>query len=410
MISRLDFIPPAGSRHRVILSACFVVTTALLVFPCFGAEPLTNSKLTLPTAAPFGKLQDGQEAMLYTLTVPGGWQATITNYGGIVTSLLVPQRNGEPVDVVLGFDSLDGYLAGHPYFGAICGRVGNRIAGGRFSLDGRTATLATNNGDNHLHGGLVGFDKKLWKATPQLTDKGPALLLELTSPDGEEGYPGNLTAKVTYTLSPDGELWVEMETTTDAPTLVNLVHHSYWNLAGQAAGSIAGHTLTAQASRYLPVDGGGIPTGLLAKVSGTPFDFQSHPVRLGEAIKALTPTAEAAAAGAVGGVDHCLVLDDWQPDGALRPAVTLTDPASGRSLEILTDQPGIQVYTGNYLDGSLTGKDGAVYQQHAAVCLETECFPDAFNQKAWHTDWPSSRLDPGQTYRHVMVHRFNTGR
>ncbi len=392
-----------GRRFRGIY---LLLVMALPSLPCFGAEPVTDNQSSLPVATPFGRLADGREATLYTLSVPGGWQATITDYGGIVTSLLVPQANGEPVDVVLGFDSLDDYLAGHPYFGAICGRVGNRIAGGRFSLEGRTATLATNNGDNHLHGGLVGFDKKLWQATPKLSDKGPALLLELTSPDGEEGYPGELTARVTYTLSPDGELWVEMEATTDAPTLVNLVHHSYWNLAGQAAGSIAGHTLTAQASRYLPLDGGGIPTGRLVDVKDTPFDFTNRATRLGDAIAALTPSPEGATQG---GVDHCLVLDDWQPDGALRPAVTLTDPASGRSLEILTDQPGIQVYTGNYLDGSLTGKAGAVYQQHAAVCLETECFPDAFNQKAWHADWPSSRLDPGQTYRHVMVHRFNTG-
>ena len=392
-----------GRRFRGIY---LLLVMALPSLPCFGAESVTDNQSSLPVATPFGRLPDGREATLYTLTVPGGWQATITDYGGIVTSLLVPQAKGEPVDVVLGFDSLEGYLAGHPYFGAICGRVGNRIAGGRFSLEGRTATLATNNGDNHLHGGLVGFDKKLWQATPKLSDKGPALLLELRSPDGEEGYPGELTARVTYTLSPDGELWVEMEATTDAPTLVNLVHHSYWNLAGQAAGSIAGHTLTAQASRYLPLDGGGIPTGRLVDVRDTPFDFTNGATRLGDAIAALTPSPEGATQG---GVDHCLVLDDWQPDGALRPAVTLTDPASGRRLEILTDQPGIQVYTGNYLDGSLTGKAGAVYQQHAAVCLETECFPDAFNQKAWHADWPSSRLDPGQTYRHVMVHRFNTG-
>jgi len=341
-----------GRRFRRIY---FLLVMALPILPCFGAESVTSNKFSLPTATPFGRLADGREATLYTLSVPGGWQATITDYGGIVTSLLVPQAKGEPVDVVLGFDSLEGYLAGHPYFGAICGRVGNRIAGGRFSLEGRTATLATNNGDNHLHGGLVGFDKKLWQATPKLSDKGPALLLELTSPDGEEGYPGELTARVTYTLSPDGELWVEMEATTDAPTLVNLVHHSYWNLAGQAAGSIAGHTLTAQASRYLPLDGGGIPTGRLVDVRDTPFDFTNGATRLGDAIAALTPSPEGATQG---GVDHCLVLDDWQPDGALRPAVTLTDPASGRSLEILTDQPGIQVYTGNYLDGSLTHRQG----------------------------------------------------
>ena len=394
------------SRCQTFGLICFLVTTALLSLPCPGAESMTHP-LTAPTARPFGRLPDGREATLYTLTVPGGWQTTITNYGGIVTSLLVPQADGEPVDVVLGFDSLNGYLAGHPYFGAICGRVGNRIAGGEFTLNGKTHELAKNNGPNHLHGGLVGFDKQLWKASPRLSEKGPALELELVSPDGEEGYPGKLTTRVTYTLTPDGELWVEMKATTDAPTVVNLVHHSYWNMAGQASGNIGSHTLSAHAGRYLPLDGGGIPTGPLADVAGTPFDFHSRPAKLGQAITALTPSPEGADKG---GVDHCLVIDNWQPDGVLRPAVTLTDPASGRSLEILTDQPGIQVYTGNYLDGSLTGKAGAIYQQHAAVCLETQFFPDAFNHQAWHAEWPSSRLDPGQTYRHVMVHRFGTGR
>lgn len=402
----LQFLTFVGSHRRVIHAACWFTTAALLSLPCLGAESVT-SQFTIPTARSFGRLADGREAMLYTLTVPGGWQATITDYGGIVTSLLVPQADGEPVDVVLGFDSLDGYLAGHPYFGAICGRVGNRIAGGAFTLDGKTYEVAKNNGPNHLHGGLVGFDKQLWKATPRLSTKGPALELELVSSDGDEGYPGELTTRVTYTLTPDGELWVEMEATTNAPTVINLVHHSYWNLAGQASGSIGRHTLSAHASRYLPLDGGGIPTGPLADVTGTPFDFRSRPAALGEAIAALTPSPEGAEKG---GVDHCLVIDNWQPDGALRPAVTLADPASGRSLEILTDQPGIQVYTGNYLDGSLTGKAGAVYRQHAAVCLETQFFPDAFNHQAWHADWPSSRLDPGETYRHVMVHRFGTGR
>ena len=405
-MSHLQRSSSARSPSRGISTACIVAVAALLTLPCPGAEPVTTP-LTAPSARSFGTLPDGSRASLFTLAVPGGWQATITDYGGIVTSLLVPRPHGEPIDVVLGFDSLDGYLAGHPYFGAICGRVGNRIAGGSFSLDGKTFALAKNNGPNHLHGGLVGFDKKLWKASPRLSAKGPALELELVSPAGDEGYPGSLTTRVTYTLTPDGELWVEMEATTDAPTVVNLVHHSYWNLAGQASGSIADHTLSAHASRYLPLDGGGIPTGPLVAVAGTPFDFQAAPVPLGKAIAALTPSPEGAEQG---GVDHCLVIDGWQPDGALRPAVTLTDPGSGRSLEILTDQPGIQVYTGNYLDGSLTGKAAAVYRQHAAVCLETQYFPDAINHETWHSAWPSGRLDPGQTYRHVMVHRFGTGR
>jgi aldose 1-epimerase len=383
-------------RLAVGLRSCCRAVIVIMLMACSGAVAMDHQP---PAARPFGTLPDGRQATLYTLAVRGGWQATITDYGGIVTSLLVPQPDGDSVDVVLGFDTLDGYLAGHPYFGAICGRVGNRIAGGHFMLDDRPFTLARNNGENHLHGGLVGFDKQLWKATPLVSDVGPAVDLELISPDGDEGYPGRLTAHVRYTLTPDGELWVEMEAVTTASTIVNLVHHSYWNLAGQAAGRIDDHILAARASRYLPLDGGGIPTGRLVDVAGTPFDFRSRPVRLGDAIAASTPSPEGAAQG---GVDHCLVIDGWKPDGALRSAVTLADPASGRSLEILTDQPGVQVYTGNYLDGSLTGKQGAVYGQHAAVCLETELFPDAVH----HPDWPSTRLEPGQTYRHVMVHRF----
>ena len=365
--------------------------------------------MTPPTVHPFGKLHDGREASLFTLKVPGGWQTTITNYGAIVTSLCVPQQQGEPVDVVLGFESLDGYLDGHPYFGAICGRVGNRIADGLFSIDDTPCKVAQNNGHNHLHGGVVGFDKQLWKATPRVSEKGPALDLELLSPHGDEGYPGTLHSKVTYTLTPDGELWIEMESTTDTPTLVNLVHHTYWNIAGQATNGIENHTLQAHADRYLPLDKGGIPTGILRDVDGTPFDFRSPSEahsNLGEAIRSLTPSPEGAEKG---GVDHCLVINNWKPDRALRPAATLTDPASGRSLEILTDQPGIQVYTGNYLDSSLTGKDGTIYRQHAAICLETECFPDAINQTEWHGEWPSGRLNPGETYKHTMVHRFTTG-
>ena len=365
--------------------------------------------MTTPTVRPFGKLPDGQEVSLFTLEAPGGWKATITNYGAILTSFCVPQKQGEPVDVVLGFESLDGYLSGHPYFGAICGRVGNRIANGLFSINKKSYKVAQNNGQNHLHGGVVGFDKQLWKATPRLAQKGPALDLELTSPTGDEGYPGTLRSKVTYTLTPDGELWVEMESTTDAPTIVNLVHHTYWNIAGQATNNIESQSLIAHADRYLPLDEGGIPTGIIRNVDGTPFDFRLSPdnqSNLGEVIRALTPSPEGAERG---GVDHCLVINNWKPDGALRPAVTLTDPSCGRSLEILTDQPGIQIYTGNYLDSSLKGKSGVAYKQHAAICLETECFPDAINQTEWHGEWPSGCLNPDETYKHTMVHRFTTG-
>jgi aldose 1-epimerase len=361
----------------------------------------------VPTSRPFGTLPDGREASLYTLAVPGGWQATITDYGAILTSFLVPppadEPGGEPVDVVLGFDSLDGYLAGHPYFGAICGRCSNRIAAGRFELAGESYQLATNNGANHLHGGVVGFDKQLWKATPRATERGPAVEFELVSPAGDEGYPGRLVARAVYTLTPAGELLIEMSATTDEPTIVNMVHHSYWNLAGQDSGSIKDHELAIEADRYLPVDAGSIPTGAFAAVAGTSFDFRPErdpPARCGGAIETLPPNPPP---GAPRGVDHAYVLRGWQPDGELRRAALLRDPASGRTLEVLTDQPSIQVYMGNFLDGTLTGKGGAVYGPNAAICLETQKFPDSIH----HPDWPSVRLDPGQTYRHRMVHRFS---
>ena len=357
-----------------------------------------------PTVRPFGTLPDGRGVSLYVLEVPGGWRAEITDYGAILVRMLVPAADGRAADVVLGFDSLAGYLDKHPYFGAICGRVANRIAGGTFELDGKRYTLVKNNGPNHLHGGLVGFDKKLWRATPRLSERGPAVDLELVSPDGDEGYPGTLTVRVTYTLAPDGELWVEMTATTDAPTLVNLAHHSYWNLAGHGSGTIHGHELSVAADAYVPTDTDGIPTGVLAPVADTPFDLRPErprPALLGDAIAALPPSADGRHAGAL---DNNFVVRGWRPDGSLRSVAVLRDPASGRSLELLTNQPGVQVYTANYLDGSLTGKAGAVYGKQAAVCLETQKYPDSIH----HPEWPTARLDPGQTYRHTMVHRFRT--
>jgi aldose 1-epimerase len=357
-----------------------------------------------PVARSFGSLPDGRAVSLYTLEVPGGWRAEITDYGAILRGFHVPVGKGAPTDVVLGFDTLDGYVGTHPYFGATCGRVANRIARGSFDLDGQHYTLAKNNGPNHLHGGSAGFDKKLWKATPRLSDRGPAVDFEVVSPAGDEGYPGTLTARVTYTLTPDGELWVEMSATTDAPTIVNMAHHSYWNLAGQASGTVRGHELAVAAESYLPVDAGGIPTGQFAAVAGTPFDLRperSPPATLGAAIEGLPPSADGKNPG---GIDHNYIVRDWKPDGTLRSVALLRDPASGRTLEILCDQPGIQVYTGNYLDGSVKGKGGIAYGKQAAICLETQKFPDSIH----HPDWPSTRLDPGQAYRHTMVHRFNT--
>jgi aldose 1-epimerase len=393
----------------VIMVASGLATATEPVTATAGGTTSMAHAFSLPTARPFGRLPDGREAHLYTLEVPGGWKATVTDFGAILTSLHVPGKDGKPVDVVLGFDTLDGYAAKHPYFGAICGRVANRIAAGRFELDGKAYQLATNNEPNHLHGGLVGFDKKLWKATPRLSEKGPAVDFETVSSAGDEGYPGRLTAKGTYTLTPDGELWVEMSATCDAPTIVNLAHHSYWNLAGHASGTIHGHELSVTADRYLPVDAVSIPTGEFAAVAGTPFDFRPErrpAAALGDAIKALPPSADGKNPG---GIDHNYVVRDWKPDGSLRSVAVLRDRASGRGLEILSDQPGIQVYTGNYLDGSVTGKGGTAYAKQAAICLETQKYPDAIHH-AGQADWPSVRLDPGQTYRHTMVHRFTANR
>jgi aldose 1-epimerase len=367
------------------------------------AVPGRQSLVEKPVSRLFGTLADGTEVFAHTLRVPGGWEAEVIDYGAILTRLVVPGAAGtEPVDVVLGFDSLEGYLAGHPYFGATCGRVANRIAGGTFDLDGKTHRLATNNGANHLHGGVSGFDKKVWTSSSGLARTGPFVTFSMVSPDGDEGYPGRLAARATYTLTPKGELLVDMEATTDAATVVNMVHHSYWNLAGQASGSVRGHELTVRAQRYLPVDAGGIPTGAFAPVEGTPFDFRpsrERPATLGEAIDRLPAAGDGSSPG---GVDHDFVVDGWKPDGVLRSVAVLRDPASARSMEILSDQPGIQIYTGNYLDGTVTGKGGTVYGKHAAVCLETQRHPDSVH----HPDWPSMRLDPGNTYRHRMIHRF----
>jgi len=358
-----------------------------------------------PTVKPFGQLPDGREAHLYILETPGGWRATITDYGAILTSMTVPLGSDGPGDVVLGFDSLEGYLAGHPYFGATCGRCSNRIAAGQFSLGGKDYQLATNNGEHHLHGGEAGFDKKLWQAEPKLTEAGPAVTFRLVSPDGDEGYPGKLSIETTYTLTPAGELVIDMQATSDAATVCNMVHHSYWNMAGQGSGTIRGHELTVDADRYLPVDAGSIPTGELAVVEGTAFDFRPErqpTATLGAAIDALPGSADGANPG---GVDHNLCVRGWQAGDTLRRIAVLRDPVSGRTLEIESNQPGVQVYTGNYLDGSLTGKGGAVYEKHAGVCLETQCFPDAIHHRG-EDGWPTVVLEPGDTYHHRMVHRF----
>lgn len=344
----------------------------------------------------WGQTPDGTPVKLYTLTNANGLTAKITNYGAIVTEMHTPDRDGQMADIVLGFDNIEGYTAGHPYFGSIVGRCANRIALGKFKLDAKQYSLATNNDPNHLHGGDIGFDKQVWDAKPIKTAIGPALALVLFSPDGQEGYPGNLTTTVTYTLTNNDELRVDMTATTDAPTIINIAHHTYWNLGGHDSGDILGHEMTFNADAYTPVDSTLIPTGKIAKVAGTPFDFRK-PKTIGKDFAQLPAKGDDP-----GGYDHNIVLREGEPDQLIH-AVTAHNPATGRSLSISTDQPGIQFYTGNFLDSTNTGKGGAVYHKNNAFCLETQHFPDSINQP----NFASVVLRPGETYKHTMVHAFS---
>lgn len=339
----------------------------------------------------FGTMPDGREVKSFTLVNEGGMRATIIEYGATLTSLEVPDRMGIPGDIVLGFKTLDDYREKSPYFGAICGRVANRIAKGKFSLDGQEYTLAVNNPPNALHGGKVGFDKVLWRGTPGESQDGQQVTFTYLSKDGEEGYPGNLLSTVTYTLTQDNELAIEYSAVSDAPTPVNLTHHSYFNLAGEGNGDILGHELFINAERYTPVDESLIPTGELAPVLGTPLDFTS-PMKIGARIKKMD-----------GGYDHNFVLSRVD-DTSLGLAARVYEPKTGRVMEIHTTEPGIQFYSGNFLDGSFAGKSGQKYKQHYAFCLETQHFPDSINKP----DWASIVLRPGQTYHHKIVHRFYT--
>ncbi|MCA9299155.1 MAG: galactose mutarotase [Phycisphaerales bacterium] len=339
---------------------------------------------------------DGAPVRLYTLTNDQGTIARITNYGAIVTEFHVADREGHVEDVALGFDAVADYVDRSPYFGAMVGRCANRIANGRFELDGTTYTLATNNGPNHLHGGVVGWDKVIWKATPRTTELGQALELTYHSPDGEEGYPGAVDVTVVYTLTYANELRVDIEATTDKATPLNVAHHTYWNLAGHDSGSILDHEVRIVADRYTPADATLIPTGELAPVEGTPYDLRSS-TRIRDVIGGLPPSGDDP-----GGYDVNYVVATEV--GTMRLAATVRDPASGRVMDIFTTEPGLQFYTGNFLDG-IEGKDGAVYDIHEGFCLETQRFPDAINKEG-RTGWPSAILRPGETYRHTMVHRF----
>jgi Galactose mutarotase and related enzymes len=342
--------------------------------------------------ASFGKTADDTAVTIYTLTNANGLELRAMTYGAIITSLKVPDRSGAMADIVLGFDRLDGYLKDSPYFGAVVGRYGNRIAKGQFTLDGRTYTLVKNNGPNHLHGGTKGFDKRVWQATPSAT--GAAVTFSRTSPDGEEGYPGTMKAQVTYTLTDKNELVVEYHATTDKATPINLTQHSYFNLAGEGSGEILGHELTINADRYTPVDAMLIPTGSLAPVQGTPFDFRK-PVAIGARIN---QSNEQLTNGK--GYDHNWVVN--RNGQGLQPAAHVVEPNSGRTLDVATMEPGLQFYAGNFLDGTITGKGGHVYKHRTGFCLETQHFPDSPN----HPTFPTTILKPGQEYSTKTVFTF----
>jgi aldose 1-epimerase len=364
------------------------------------AGAMTMNAATKITQAEFGKMPDGQTIHIYTLTNKNGVSARITNYGGIVVSLNTPDRNGKLGDIVLGFDSLAGYLTpeyakASPFFGALIGRYGNRIGHAQFKLDGKTYKLDKNNGENSLHGGARGFDKRVWTATP-LPDGG--LKLVYLSKDGEEGYPGNLTATVTYHLTDENELKIDYLATTDKDTVVNLTNHSYFNLAGAGSGDILKQVLMINADRFTPVDAGLIPTGELRNVTGTPFDFRK-PTAIGARINQADEQLKLGK-----GYDHNWVLN--RSGNGLSLAARVEDPATGRVLEVHTTEPGIQFYAGNFLDGTLKGKGGKIYGHRSGFCLETQHFPDSPNKP----NFPSTELKPGQQYRSTTVYRFLTAK
>jgi aldose 1-epimerase len=375
--------------RRVAVSAISLAAVSLLAAGvALGADSMKKST--------FGKLPDGKTVDLYTLTNASGMEACIMNYGATVVSLKVPDRQGKLADVVLGFDAFDKYLEKEPYMGAIVGRYGNRIAKGKFSLDGKEYTLAQNDKDNALHGGLRGFDKALWKVKAANGGKEPSLVLEYVSKDGEEGYPGKLDVTVTYTLTSANALKIDYAAATDKPTVLNLTNHAYFNLAGAGEGDMLSHKVAINADRFTPVDAGLIPTGELQPVAGTPFDF-TQPTAIGARIDADDEQIKLG-----GGYDHNWVLNKKEGE-KLSLAAKVVEPTSGRVMEVFTTQPGMQFYTGNFLDGSNVGKGGKPYNRRFAFCMETQHYPDSPN----HPQFPSTTLRPGEAFHSTTIYKFS---
>ncbi|WP_333820772.1 aldose epimerase family protein [Ohtaekwangia sp.] len=359
-----------------------------------AADTVAVAKASV-TQAPFGKLPDGQEVSIYTLKNKNGIEMQVINYGAIVTSLKTPDKNGTLEDIVLGFDSLSTYLKGSPFFGAIVGRYGNRIGKGKFKLDGKEYTLAQNNNGQHLHGGIKGFDKVFWNIEEVPSTEGVALKLTYLSKDGEEGYPGNLSVEVIYTLTDDNQWKIDYKATTDKKTIVNLTQHSYFNLTGNVKRDILDHQITLNADKLVPVDKVLIPTGELKDVTNTPFDFRTA-TAIGARINEKDQQLEFG-----GGYDHCWVLSSKD---SVKMAASVYEPTSGRVLEVYTTEPAIQFYCGNFLDGSLTGKGGVTYKHRYGLCLETEHYPDSPNKP----NFPSVVLNPGETYSTSTTYKFLT--
>jgi aldose 1-epimerase len=387
------------------LGAARLATVAILMLAMLGMAGASNlqgsvfvAEATGITESSFGTSPDGAPVRLFTLTNANGMELRAITYGLIIVSLKVPDRDGRLGDIVIGHEAMEGYLTRSRFFGAVVGRYGNRIAGGRFTLDGHAYQLSQNNGPNHLHGGIQGFDKIVWDARVTPDPRGPSVTFTHTSPDGHEGYPGTLAAKVVYTLTDRNALVIEYSATTDKPTIVNMTQHSYFNLAGEGSGTILDHRLTIDADRFTPVDTTVIPTGELAPVAGTPFDFRQE-TAIGARIDADHPQIKIGS-----GYDHNFVLTRNGP--GLAHAVRVVDPKTGRTMDISTTEPGVQFYSANKLDDSFVGKGGHIYRSRTAFCLETQHFPDSPNKE----NFPSTVVRPGKDYQSTTMFTFGIAR